>query len=49
MPNKSLNEFKNNILKSWKEIKQEHINNAIGSVPKRIKNVIKNGGKSINY
>ena len=49
MEHSNLNEFKNNILKCWNEIKQEHINNAINSMPKRLKSVIDNNGGSINY
>jgi len=46
---KSIDEFKTNIIECWKEIDQEHINNTINSMPNRIKNVIINKGKSIDY
>ena len=47
--NKTAEEFKKSIIDCWKEIDQEHINNTIKSIPKRIKSVIANNGKSINY
>jgi transposase len=43
-PNRTTKEFTESIIECWKEIDQEHINNAINSVPNRI-----NKGKSINY
>ncbi len=48
-PNKTTEEFKKSIIECWKEIDQKHINNPITSMPKRIKSVIANKGKSINY
>ena len=47
--NKNLEEFKNNIIECWNEIKKEHIDNTINSMPKRIQMVLTNKGKSINY
>jgi transposase len=47
--NKTIEEFKESIKECWNDIDQEHINNAIKSMPKRIKSVIDNNGKSINY
>lgn len=46
---KTIAEFKSNIVKCWNEIKQEHINNIIDSMPKRIKLVLDNKGGSIKY
>jgi len=47
--NKTIDEFKVSIKECWNEIDQEHINNAIKSMSKRIKSVIDNKGGSINY
>jgi len=49
MPNKTIDEFKNNIGICWSEISQEHINNTINSMPTRIRSVIANKGYTINY
>jgi len=48
-PNKTVDEFKKSIIECWNEIDQNHINNTINSMPKRIKSVIDNNGKNINY
>ncbi len=47
--NKTTDEFKKSIIECWNEIEQEHINNIINSMPKRLKKAIDNKGKSINY
>ena len=46
---KNINELKENINKCWNELEEEHIINTINSMSKRIKNVLDNDGKCINY